>query len=1528
MRIFEAIQQTVVIYPGRFHPFHKGHAAAFKYLADQYGKVFISTSNKVDPPKSPFTFAEKKQMMIHAGIPSSAIVQTKNPYQAVEITQNYDPEKTVLIFAVSEKDMDEDPRFRFAPKKDGSPSYFQPLKSGTLRPFSKHGYITTVPTLDFTVLGEPMRSATELRANFSRADDDTQKQMIVDLYGTYDPQVHSIMQTKIKEGKSPHKKGTKKYKKHMAAMHANMSEVAIEDVTKESIPPDAGWDPPQVYYEPEEIKRREKRQERKKREKDLEKIRQDMKKIYEPILGPDKEPEEAPAPPFGDDPVDHQEEYYQKQKPYNIAQNEEDNLKVDMTGHQASTPYKHQVFGGNMGVAVKAYKRLNHVIDGLKELDIDQALDQVTKRRLLNQIEEIRAMIVQVQVESKMLEDYNRLHKVANRIWALDVQRPLSEDVKRKAIKNIQLATTALNEKYKKKVWKFWPKESRYVGPETPQEIEKERQAQKRHKKKQRLEKLKQIQQDMKKIYEPVLGPDGIELDPEELLKKQHEFRKKNPGKSWAVTESYSQDIDAEWMEKQIRASAKNNGIDPNIAVRVWKSEGGMSQQSQVPRKGSGSYAKKEDSWGPFQLFLGGGVGNKYVKHRYGKDTAANRQKLRSERSKADIKKQIAFALKTAKENGWGSWHGAANVGIGNWDGIGSKSSPSIRITPNVAHAGTLPKPPKKPTDAPAASSDWFTWDKEGGITGINLQGNYLDKLNKTLSDIKSNIQKFATLDEDTSMWNWMVNNYDNTFWRGIGKEGKGTGLGALGKGVYLSWEEGMANAFAGFNGTVAKYKVKPGLNILDVEDKDFIDIKAEMGMQPWEYSDDPMFAGMLTMMAKEKGYDGIVSDDVATGIVIFDENNVEKQEIEESENTSCPRTKASVCECDAVNNLTEAEQTVTAVVELEHSDTVTGNILLKQEAGGPTLIVGKIAGLAPGKHGFHIHEYGDLSKGCESAGAHYNPDNVDHGDIKKGHVGDLGNIEADDSGTANIKLVANRVDLLGERSVVGRAVVVHEDEDDLGKGGDAESLKTGNAGNRLACGVITVRENLSEGATSPHGDFELKDIAPELRPAVRQAMVKFPMAKDRLSAVIRMMQQDNEKDKKNTKDIGRLDKENDVQDVDIDTAELDIDNLLARIDKLEQTVNQLRQPNDQPELTNELKIEKPDVKNWGIPRDKMPQVHKDNYPEFLNYLSDNGVTFTKTTMPASDIKPIQGEFSDAGVIKALVKRKTKKPSILSSDNYIIDGHHRWLASLNTGTDVLVYKTNIPASQLLELVLKFPKTYFKGMYNENAAGRVVKGVNTTPDVGPNEIKKQAKKLGFNVDKDGRPPIIHKKAAKNSDPNTLFNLGITESIQDKKILIKFANFCKDKLKLPSMPNINFVDKIDGTTFGQYDTSTNDISLQTRDRHILDIMRTLAHELVHHKQRCKHDNLDGSDGSDHENQANAAAGVILRNFGRKNPRLYESLEERGNIGAVLSSGLILASTSGQTLKSKKTTMGRHSYENPKESKRTKYTRGETV
>ena len=200
MRITEAVQQVVAIYPGRFHPFHKGHASVYDYLKRKYGNAYVATSNKVDPPKSPFSFPEKRAMMLHAGIPSDRIVQTKNPYKAEEILDKYDPETTAVVFAVSAKDMADDPRFSFAPKKDGSPSYFQPLAGQkTLEPFSKHGYIEVAPTLDFKVLAEPMRSATELRKKFATSNTDTQKDIITDLYGTYNARIHSIMANKINE---------------------------------------------------------------------------------------------------------------------------------------------------------------------------------------------------------------------------------------------------------------------------------------------------------------------------------------------------------------------------------------------------------------------------------------------------------------------------------------------------------------------------------------------------------------------------------------------------------------------------------------------------------------------------------------------------------------------------------------------------------------------------------------------------------------------------------------------------------------------------------------------------------------------------------------------------------------------------------------------------------------------------------------------------------------------------------------------------------------------------------------------------------------------------------------------------------------------------------------------------------------------------------------------------------------------------------------------------------------------------------
>ena len=173
---------------------------------------------------------------------------------------------------------------------------------------------------------------------------------------------------------------------------------------------------------------------------------------------------------------------------------------------------------------------------------------------------------------------------------------------------------------------------------------------------------------------------------------------------------------------------------------------------------------------------------------------------------------------------------------------------------------------------------------------------------------------------------------------------------------------------------------------------------------------------------------------------------------------TNCLRTRATECSCSKIERITEAKETTVAQCELQHSDKVKGTILLMQAPGTPTLIKGTITGLTPGEHGFHIHEFGDMSNGCESMGGHYNPDDTTHGDLDKGHVGDLGNITADDDGKASFSIQANRVELIGDRSVVGRGLVIHADSDDLGQGGNEESLKTGNAGDRLACGVITLR--------------------------------------------------------------------------------------------------------------------------------------------------------------------------------------------------------------------------------------------------------------------------------------------------------------------------------------------------------------------------------------------------------------------------------------------------------------------------------------
>jgi len=140
------------------------------------------------------------------------------------------------------------------------------------------------------------------------------------------------------------------------------------------------------------------------------------------------------------------------------------------------------------------------------------------------------------------------------------------------------------------------------------------------------------------------------------------------------------------------------------------------------------------------------------------------------------------------------------------------------------------------------------------------------------------------------------------------------------------------------------------------------------------------------------------------------------------------------------------------AVLHSASGSQVTGTVTFTK-TGDTVSVVADITGLTPGKHGFHIHEFGDCSAtDASSAGGHFNPMHKPHGapDAAERHAGDMGNLEADSTGKAHLELKDSMLKLSGENSILGRGVIVHEKVDDW-------SQPTGNAGGRLACGVIGV---------------------------------------------------------------------------------------------------------------------------------------------------------------------------------------------------------------------------------------------------------------------------------------------------------------------------------------------------------------------------------------------------------------------------------------------------------------------------------------
>ena len=198
--------RTIVIYPGRFHPFHRGHKASYDYLVKRYGadNVFVVSSDKQDPETSPFSFSDKMSMMTKLGISPGHIAQVKNPYQAQEIKSEIDdPENTVLIFAVSEKDMTGDSaRFSFGAKKNGEPSYMQPMPENGkgLQNMTQHAYVAVTPTVNFQVRGADANSASQIRKEYIKGNDADREQIIADLYGNMDQGIKDIFDQKLGTG--------------------------------------------------------------------------------------------------------------------------------------------------------------------------------------------------------------------------------------------------------------------------------------------------------------------------------------------------------------------------------------------------------------------------------------------------------------------------------------------------------------------------------------------------------------------------------------------------------------------------------------------------------------------------------------------------------------------------------------------------------------------------------------------------------------------------------------------------------------------------------------------------------------------------------------------------------------------------------------------------------------------------------------------------------------------------------------------------------------------------------------------------------------------------------------------------------------------------------------------------------------------------------------------------------------------------------------------------------------------------------
>lgn len=232
------------------------------------------------------------------------------------------------------------------------------------------------------------------------------------------------------------------------------------------------------------------------------------------------------------------------------------------------------------------------------------------------------------------------------------------------------------------------------------------------------------------------------------------------------------------------------------------------------------------------------------------------------------------------------------------------------------------------------------------------------------------------------------------------------------------------------------------------------------------------------------------------------------------------------------------------------------------------------------------------------------------------------------------------------------------------------------------------------------------------------------------------------------------------------------------------------------------------------LSRDLMPQISGKSLPDFLRFLKKQGIEFHKDSVDPSTLKSTQSEFDDSKIFKMMFDKDSNDPIIISNDFHVLDGHHRWLADYNTDKSLTsAYVIDLPILELYRVA----KEYCCAL-NES--------------------------------------IEHKDFAPMVD--------------------EFVSFASDQLGIKSIPHVSMGGEGD-KSFGGYTPGNKSISVVTKNRHPMDIFRTLAHELVHHKQnedgKLKDIAKAGATGSPIEDEANSMAGRLMRMYGQANPNHFK-------------------------------------------------------